>query len=341
MNKKTNFVIVGFGNMGRDWVSILRKRKGVEIVGVVDVLDKSLEDALKILSLSNKSVGKSLKEVILETKPDAIINTSPPFMHKLVATTAMKLGCHVLGEKPMALTLTEAKNLIKLSNSTGKIYMLNQNYRWNPIVQVIRRFVSNGGLGKMHTININYSQNFNFNDTFRYSMNHPLLLDMAIHHFDLIRSITGADFSKVYCMEYNTPGSKFKNGSSVSAVFKSNDNLIFNYNGAWSNRGGDTSFMGFWKIFGEKGTIIWDGESSPRVEFLSHNKISSKQLKHLGQNIDQRDIFAYELNASLERFLYSIVNGVSPETWCGDNIYTLKMVLGAIESSLKGALVHL
>ncbi len=339
MNKKIKFVIVGFGNMGRDWVNILKGNSMVQIAGVVDVLDKSLSDAIKTLSLNEKSVGKNLRKIISETKADAVLNTSSPSSHSEIATIAIKMGCHVLGEKPMSLDLKEAKKLIKLSQNRKKIYMINQNYRWNPMAQAIKKFVSKGGLGNIHTVSINYSQNFNFKDTFRYSMDHPLLLDMAIHHFDLVRSVTGADFSKVYCIEYNTPGSRFKNGSSALAIFNADNNLVFNYQGSWGNLGGDTSFMGSWRISGEKGTIVWDGDSNPKIEFLDHRKIKSKKLKSV--IIPQQDIFAYELNATLKKFILSVTNRALPETWCGDNIQTLKMVLGAIDSSKKSQPVNI
>lgn len=338
MNKKIKFVMVGFGNMGREWLKILKQDKLVEIVGVVDVIDQSLVDATKILSLSTNAVGKNLQEIISLTKPDAILDTSPPFNHKTVTTTAIEMGCHVLGEKPMSSNIQEAGELIKLSKMKNKIYMLNQNYRWHPMIQVIKKYILRNKLGKINTISINYSQNFNFNfnDTFRYKMDNPLLLDMAIHHFDLVRCITGFKSKNVYCLEYNPSGSRFKNGSSTMAIFEMDNGVFFNYQGSWSNIGHNTSFMGTWKITGEKGTIAWDGIDNPNVELLRSNKIVNKQLKsQIKLNSNQKDIFLNGLKSSLSLFTNSIKNGVLPETWCGDNIYTLSMVLSAIESAEK------
>ncbi len=340
MKRKLKFVIVGFGNMGRDWVNFLKKRNDVKIVGVVDVLDKSLNDAINILGLDMKSVGNDLKKVIGYVKPDAVINTSPPFMHKEVVSLSMKLGCHVLGEKPMALNLVDARKLIKQSNSLGLNYMLNQNYRWNPMFQHIRKIIKSGKIGNIQSVTIDYSQNFNFNDTFRYRMDNPLLVDMAIHHFDLVRSIAQEEFNKVFCVEYNTKGSRFKSGSSASAIFKSDSGAVFNYYGSWADAGGLNNFMGKWKIVGDKGALLWDGNSDPVFETLIRNKLTKMALDlPKNQRVKENDVFYFEMGQTLDRFIKSIKTGEAPETWCGDNIKTLAMVISAIDSSKKGSSV--
>lgn len=334
MSKKIKFVIVGFGNMGRDWLKVLRKDKRVKVVGVVDVIDKSLSDGMQILNLGNNAVGKNLKTVIQETKPDAILDTSPPFNHKIVSTTAMKMGCHILGEKPIALSLEEAKQIIKLSISKNRIYMINQNYRWNPIFQIIRKYLQTKKIGKIHTITIHYSQNFNFKDAFRYKMDHPLLVDMSVHHFDLVRALTGSNMKEVYCREYNVKGSKFKNGSTASAIFTLRDGIMFNYIGSWSDLGKNSSFMGVWKISAEKGIITWDGINAPIVEMSDGIKIITKKLSSKSKlKSDSMESFMFELSETLSRFIEAITMSKQPETYCGDNIHTLEMVLGAIESS--------
>lgn len=342
MNKKVKFVLVGFGNMGRDWANILKSHNDAQIVGVVDVIDKSLADAKRILKLDKNAVRKDIIGVLKHTKPDAVLDASPPFNHSYVTTIAIKMGFHVLGEKPIALSISDAEKIVKLSQKFKKIYMINQNYRWNPAVQALKKFILANNIGKIRSISINYAQNFNFKDTFRYKIDHPLLVDMSVHHFDLVRSITNAKFLSVYCREFNTTKSKFKNGSSTIATFEMDNGIVFNYTGAWSDIGFDTSFMGTWRISGEKGTIVWDGHSSPKVQLKKNNKVISKEIKlSQKQIISDEKIFAYELNNSLSRFIASVKTKTVPETWCGDNIQTLKMVLCAIDSSRKGLPINI
>ena len=111
---------------------------------------------------------------------------------------------------------------------------------------------------------------------------------------------------------------------------------VFNYTGSWADIGFDTSFMGTWRISGEKGTIVWDGYSNPKVQLKKNNKVIGKEIKlSQKQTISDEKQFAYELNNSLSRFIASIKSKTVPETWCGDNMHTLKMVLSAIESSKR------
>lgn len=334
-------VIVGFGNMGKDWVPVLKKEKAVTIIGVVDVIDKNLEDAKQLLNLDNSSVGKDLEAILREKKPDAILNTTPPAFHAEVAKIALRHNCHILGEKPISLSLVEAESIVRLCNKRKRIYMINQNYRWNPAVQKIKFVLDTGRIGEINSISITYSQNFKFVDTFRYKIDHPFILDMAVHHYDLVRYFTMSHARTAYCVEYNVKTSPFKNGSSASCIFQMESGAVFGYHGSWGDIGEGTSFMGRWKIAGNKGSITWDGNESPRLEYLKNDKIKVLNLTISPRlNNNSKEAFEYELHSTLKRFVSAIKTGNQPETWCGDNLQTLKMVLASLVSAQRNKVVQ-
>lgn len=334
--KNIKLVLIGYGNMGRDWGEIIKKNKKIKLIGVVDILEKNRTQAIKDFLLESFHVADNLEKLLSRFKADAIIDASPPFAHSQNAKMALNYGCHVLGEKPISLTLEDAEKLVQLSKSNKKIYMVNQNYRRNPLVQIIKDRV--GNLGKLYSINIDYYQSLEFKDTFRYSMDHPLLLEMAIHHFDLIRAITGQNASSVYASEFNHATSKFMGGSSAIVIFQMNGSTLFSYRGSWSSVGFDTSFNGNWRVIGEHGSLIWDGNLDLSLEKRMRNGHTHKE------NIEVPDkfrfapyeLFLYELEQNLDLFLDSISSGNLPDCWCGDNINSLAMVLSAIESAKSG-----
>lgn len=334
--KNIKLVLIGYGNMGKDWGKVIKKRDDIQLIGVVDILEKNRTQAIRDFLLESSHVADNLETLLSRFKADAIIDASPPSTHSKNAKMALNYGCHVLGEKPISLIIEEAEKLVQLSKAKKKIYMVNQNYRRNPLVRIIKDKVDN--LGKIYSINIDYYQSLEFKDTFRYSIDHPLLLDMAIHHFDLVRVITGQNANSVYTSEFNPATSKFKGGSNAIVIFQMNSNTLFSYRGSWSAVGFDTSFNGNWRVIGEHGSLIWDGNFSLSLEKRMHNGHTHRE------NIEVPDkfrfvpyeLFLYELEQNLDLFLNSISSGKLPDCWCGDNINSLAMVLSAIKSVKNG-----
>jgi predicted dehydrogenase len=315
--------------------------KNVRVIGVIDLLVENRRQALRNFKLTDDQISDNIEKLLSSVKPDAILDCSPPFAHYQNTLVALNKGCHILGEKPISLNLREAQEVIDLSLDKKRIYMVNQNYRRNPIISILRKNLSQ--IGRIYSINIDYFQGLEFKDTFRYSFDHPLLLDMAIHHFDLVRMITDQKAKDVFAQEYNPETSKFKNGSGVVLQFGMDKGTVFSYRGAWSSKGFNTSYNGFWRIIGEYGTIIWDGDLAISVEKQTNgNTLQKKDIKIPKKySFSPYEVFLYELRENLKLFVTSIHEKKYPDCWCGDNIYSLKMVLSAIESSEKHKTINI
>src|SRR5450432_3574524 len=83
---------------------------------------------------------------------------TPNFLHAPVATTFLKAGFHVVCDKPMTLTLKEAKALRETVRKTGKIFALTHNYTGYPMVKEARELVRSGKLGKILKVVAEYPQ---------------------------------------------------------------------------------------------------------------------------------------------------------------------------------------
>jgi len=338
--KKFKFALIGYGNMGKDWGKVIRDFKNLELIAVVDVLEKNRIQACKDFELSESQTFDNLSVLLSKVKVDFILDCSPPFAHYKNTLAAFNYSTHVLGEKPISLNPEEAKDVVRLSQDKNLIYMVNQNYRRNPIIQLIKAKIKE--IGKLYSVNIDYFQGLEFQDTFRYKFHHPLLLDMAIHHFDLVRMIVGQNAKLVYASEYNPVSSKFIDGSATIAQFKLEDSQ-FSYRGSWSSVGFNTSYNGQWRFIGENGTIIWDGDLSLLIERRNKEGNTDKEIVAIPQKFKLKpyDLFLYELKQNLKLFLESISTNTLPDCWCGDNINSLAMVLSAIKSSDKQSVVEI
>jgi predicted dehydrogenase len=317
--------------MGQGWLKLLHGSPMTEVVGLVDIRHEAALKGAEQVGLSKERASTDLKAMLRDLKPDAVVDVTVPAAHKEVTVTALEAGCHVLGEKPLADSMDNARQMVQTAARTGKIYMISQNYRWNPTVRAIRKAVADGLIGNLTTANIDFYIGAHFGG-FRDQMAHPLLLDMSIHHFDMLRCVTGADPEAAYCHEFNPKGSWYAGDVATSAVFEMSQGLVFTYRGSWCAEGHNTGWNGVWRIVGDKGTIAWDGGDKPMAEVLTGVQEGFTRPKEQ-KPVPAADEGASGLEGSLKRFCDAIQSGGQPETWCGDNIKSLAMVFAAVESA--------
>lgn len=329
-------VLVGCGDMANTWVKYTIERSNAELVGLVDI---RIESAL---AMAEKHALKcpvftSLEQAVQETKATLVFDTTTPSSHHQVATAAMKLGCDVLSEKPLAETAEQCRNIIEISEQTGRKHFVMQNHRYTPSIVAFRELIASGAIGKPGYAGVDFHQGPHFGG-FRAIMDNPLLLDMAIHTFDQARKILGADPVSVYCHEFNPPGSWFKGNASAICVFEMTGGVVFCYRGSWCSEGGSTSWEGDWRVTGENGTAIWNGIQPPYAEVVRQN---GEGVEHVRLDPELPSFKHTHHYGCLDAMFEALEANRFAETDCRNNIYSMMMVLGAIESARTGMTVFI
>ena len=167
-----------------------------------------------------------------------------------------------------------------------------------------------------------------------------LLLDMAIHTFDAARLITGADPVRVYCHEWNPRGSWYDHDAAAVAIFEMTDGIVYTYRGSWCSEGCNTTWESDWRAIGEKGSVLWDGADAMTAQVFADQET-------LIANFDEPEIPEAAgarvggHRGIIEEFVHCVRTGGTPETVCTDNIKSLAMVFGAIESAETGRRVEI
>src|SRR5919202_166549 len=154
-------------------------------------------------------------------------------------------------------------SLAAAAEVTGQLFMVSQNRRWNPQVFALRGMVEE--LGAIGSLTTEFFKGPHFGG-FRDEMAHPLLVDMAIHPFDTARYLLAAEPVSVYCEAWNPSWSWYAGDASASAVFEMSDGSRYTYTGSWCAPGAETSWNGTWRVSGEKGAALWDGDSEPVLD---------------------------------------------------------------------------
>lgn len=338
---KLKVVLVGCGGMSRAWLKTATELEGVEIAGLVDIVEDAAKARRDEFGIAGAQTGSDLEAMLKAVKPDIVFDVTIPEAHTATTLAALRHGCHVLGEKPMADSMENAHRMVEAAQKAGKLYAVIQNRRYTTPIRRVRHLLQSGSIGDLTTVNCDFYIGAHFGG-FRDRMEHVLLLDMAIHTFDQSRFITGADPVAVeYCKEWNPRGSWYDHDASAIAVFEMANGMVYTYRGSWCAEGLNTSWECDWRFVGSKGSAQWDGGEG----FKAQTPAEDTGFMRKQNDIALPDIDTAGLNeghASLiQQFVRCVREGDTPETICTDNIKSLAMVFGAIEAAETGKRVEI
>jgi predicted dehydrogenase len=328
---------VGLGGWGRNWaVNVLKVARDARLVGAVDASQEALAAFRKEVTLPDAACFTTLDAALEAVESDAILITASLPGHVPLTTTALRAGKHVLLEKPFAPTLDEAVSLVRLAEERRRVLMISQNYRFYPAVRAVQKLVRESALGKIGTVSLDFRRYANrapVETNRHYHIVHPLLMDMSIHHFDLMRAVLLQEPAIVMCQAFNSPWSRFRDPATAFATIEFDGGTVVSYRGSWTSTGPETHWSGDWRMEGELGELTWTSrsgkpESGDRVSMTLLGE-TEKQLKL--PKMDQVD-----RAQTLVAFGEAIRNESPPESSGRDNLGSLALMQSMIDSANSG-----
>jgi len=330
--RKYRVVVVGAGGMGRAWGRNLKDYERTEVVGWVDIRPEAAAEAAAEIGLADIHIGPDLEAVVQAAKPDFVVDVTVPEAHHDVTLKALSMGLPVLGEKPMAHSMEAAREMVEASERTGLLYMVSQSRRYDARIHSYRDLIRSH-IGRLGILNSDFYIGAHFGG-FRDEMESPLILDMAIHTFDAARFITDADAVAVYCEEFNPQWSWYKGDACATAFFEMSGGLRYTYRGSWCSEGMHTSWEAEWRAVGPNGTALWDGNGAPVGEKIKEKGGFHSTFERIEARVPEN--MPSGIAGSVRDFVHALDTGAVPMGECHDNIKSLAMVFGAIESSRSG-----
>jgi predicted dehydrogenase len=313
---------VGAGGMGRAWLRNISGNADAELVGIVDLdLDGAARAAAE-LGYGELPLGRSVTELAAETRADAVLNVTIPVAHHPVSTEALFLGLPVLSEKPGAPTVAEALSLAAASEVTGQLLMISQSRRYYRNLSAYKSALRDMGAVGLLTNQFFKAPHFG---GFREAMAYPLLVDMAIHPFDVARFLLDDDPVAVYADSFNPSWSWFGGDAGAAVTFEFESGMRFQYTGSWVSGGHETSWNGSWLASTEQGTVTWDGEGEPTLTSVGGTPTA------VAASGDEPE----EIAGSLAEFVSALRTGVRPSGEVHENIGSLAMVEAAVLSATR------
>ena len=323
---------VGLGPHGRNWArQVLPDVREADFVGFVDT-DPNALDLLRVeANVAASNCYESLREAVNATHPEAVLVTTALAAHAPVIRAAVEAGLHVLVEKPFAPDLETATELVDLAAARGVTLMVSQNYRFFPAPRAIAALVREGALGAIHSVAIDFRR-YSPGTPDRRGRHHveaqPLLVDMSIHHFDLLRLILNREAERVYCEAWNPVWSNFS-GPPVAVASIDFEGVVVSYRGSWISAAPITPWAGDWRLEFEHGEIFWTN----RADDATNDKVVVRAHTGRPRSAHLRSMQRTGPWGTLTEFVDAVQAGREPETSGRDNLGTIALMDAAVESA--------
>jgi len=255
-----SIIQVGVGGMGAVWADCVVQSKDWEPTAYVDINKKNLVAAAARHRMPKARCFTNLEKALRTVEADALLDVTPQEARKKVCCAAFDHGLDVLAEKPLAGSVADATAIIQHAANQGRTFLVAQNYRYQSAPQTARKWIASGRLGPLGYIGVQFHRGPRFGG-FRDKMDQPLVLDMTIHHLDLMRYLLGADIVAVQALTANPPWSWYKGDATAMILIEMDNGAVVNYLGSWVSRGWETSWNADWRVEGGNGVLLWENDT--------------------------------------------------------------------------------
>lgn len=201
---------------------------------------------------------------------EAVSIVTPNHLHAPVAKAFLQHGIHVICDKPLTSTLSDAKTLVEQAQQSGALFVLTHNYTGYPMVRQARKMVEDGELGDLRVVHAEYLQDWLSTrleetgqkqagwrtDPARSGLG-GCIGDIGTHAFNLTSFVCGLEVESL-CADLNT----FVDGRQLD----DNAQVMLRYNGGakgmlWSSQvapGNENALK--LRVYGSKGGLEWSQE---------------------------------------------------------------------------------
>jgi predicted dehydrogenase len=316
---------------------VLEAHPQARIVAAVDPSQKAHEWARHHLGTACYEI---LSDALRSVEADAVLIAASASQHKAAVLEALAQGKHVLVEKPLATSMEDAVEIANVAGGSSAKLMVAQGYRFVDGAKRVRELVEAGEIGELRNVRVTFRKNLPDHlppEHSIYSWRHSLVIDMGVHHFDLMRFISRRDFTRAFAMEHETPDNAFAYPSNALCLLTLDGALPAIWDADWSSTQPETAWEGDWELVGTKARLFWKGTPGASHEtaiWVQHPGKPPEKVRFQEFVTDRR-------HPVLAHFIDALSRGLQPEPGVRDNLKTLQAAFGCARSLLTGSEVLL
>ncbi|MBN2446584.1 MAG: Gfo/Idh/MocA family oxidoreductase [Phycisphaerae bacterium] len=200
--------VAGFGAMGRWHANAAQRTSGLKLVSVLDITPTCRKDAAKEHGCDTFA---KLDEFVADERLDAVVVATPSNAHVEPVLAALRAGKHVLCDKPLVQTESQARRLFTAAEKAKRLLMTFQNRRLDGHFLTTADVVASGKLGPVQDIRYTEWAYTNLMQTFGVKGYRPgwrseaaygggVLLDFGPHYIDQLLQMVSAPVESVYAI---------------------------------------------------------------------------------------------------------------------------------------------
>ena len=322
-----HFAIIGCGHIAQRHAAL------IAAIGKLQAVCDADEDKAHELATTYGANAYTDTETLYANEKfiDIVVVCTPNFLHAAHTIEALKAGCHVICEKPMAINAPDCRQMIKeAANANKSLFIVKQN-RFNPPVVAVKRLLDENKLGRIYSIHLNCIWNRNaayYENSWKgtKTMDGGILYTQFSHFIDLLYWIAG-DVKKVMAYTANLAHQgviEFEDTGVACLEFENGalGSMHFSINSYQQNREG--SLM----IVAEKGTVKIGGRYLDKIEY---QQIEDYTIENLAPGNAANDYGHYQGSMSnhdkvYEHVVDAVTNGI-PNLFDGcDALRTVEII---------------
>jgi len=195
MTEKLRFGLVGCGVIGPTHAEALASLPDAQLAAVADIVPAA---AQKLADTYNAIPYTSLQEMLARERLDVVIICTPSGLHGEHACQAMRLGCHVIVEKPMEIRRETIDEMLRVQQETGVKLAVISQHRFDPASQQVRRLVEEKAFGRLvlGSVIVPWWRSQDYYDSGAWRGTWQLdgggvLMNQSIHSIDLLQWLMG------------------------------------------------------------------------------------------------------------------------------------------------------
>ncbi|TWI55900.1 Gfo/Idh/MocA family protein [Halalkalibacter nanhaiisediminis] len=339
---KLKVAVIGCGSIAKNrHLPEYVNNKDVEIVAVCDIV---AERAKEFADLYKATAYTRYEELLANPSIDAVSVCTPNYLHAPISIAAFQAGKHVLCEKPMATSRSDAENMIKAAQENDKKLMIAHNQRFVPSHQKARQLIENGEVGKIYSFRTTFGHGgpegwsadgaeswfFKKEQAFIGAMG-----DLGVHKTDLLRFILDEEFVEVGAFIETSAKSNADVDDTAVCVLKTESGIIGTLAASWSYVSKE-----------DNSTIIYGENAILRLEDDPVNSLvvqykSGEVVKYELGGIQTNDSGGQTNTQVIDQFVNAIIQDVEPAVLGEEGMKSLQIVLSALESSETKQIVSL
>lgn len=250
--------IIGHGFMGHEHEKMLTKMDGIQLIGFSDIDPKQLEDVQEGLKRYSSN-----EELLSDPDVQVVLIAANNNQHHDLVVQAARAGKDIICEKPVAMSLEELDDMIRVTEECGVKFTVHHQRRLDPDFRTAKAVFDQGTLGDIYTIKSSlYGFNGNMHDWHVYiSEGGGMLYDWGVHLLDqILWMMPGAKLKSLYADIRNVINFEVDDYFKILMRFDNNVTAEVELGTYYlTDKMYDKWFERHWFIGGNKGSMYSDG----------------------------------------------------------------------------------